>query len=314
MLLVSRSKEDLTDDVSSVKSISTRHTVPNATNFDIASCLEKAASHNTEMSIYSQNGEDGIINFIHTCIGTPIKYFVEFGVQNGDQCNTRLLREHFGWKGLMMDGGNENVDRNLQKEFITPENIISLFSKYRVPGDFGLLSVDTDGVDFHLTDRILRAGYRPRVVVLEFNRNFAANEAYAVTDVRDRENAARDSVKNGVGWDGTCYFGMSGKAAVMLMDHFGYQFVTTDRLGINIFFVMKAISGDMPNLTLNKYGFSLQTPLHAECSDRTWLDIDQVDLSDDMWHSKAPTSMLKQHYVDGSGEMMAKFEPINSII
>jgi hypothetical protein len=275
---------------------------------NVASCLKQVALYNTEMHVYSQNGEDGIIHSINSCVGTPTKFFVEFGVQSGEECNTRFLREHMGWKGLMMDGKNENMELNLRNEFITPRNIVNLFTKYQVPKNFDLLSVDTDGVDFHITDRILRAGYRPRVVVLEFNRNFSAHEAYAVLSGEIQEKNAQEYLKRklDMGWDGTCYMGMSGKAAVRLMDYFGYQFITTDREGINIFFVLKSISGRIHNLTLDHYGFSLKKKLHSECSDRTWVDIDKVDLSNDTWYNNAPTIVLKQYFEEG----VAYFTPV----
>jgi hypothetical protein len=37
----------------------------------------------------------------------PAPYYIEFGVEDGRECNSRLLREQHGWHGLMMDGGNE---------------------------------------------------------------------------------------------------------------------------------------------------------------------------------------------------------------
>ncbi len=54
---------------------------------------------------YSQNGEDGIIAAIFAKIGTTNKYCVEFGVEDGLQCNCRYLLKHKSWKGLLMDGG-----------------------------------------------------------------------------------------------------------------------------------------------------------------------------------------------------------------
>jgi hypothetical protein len=42
------------------------------------------------------------------------KFYVEFGVENGFECNTRILREKYNWKGLQMDGGNENKNINLK--------------------------------------------------------------------------------------------------------------------------------------------------------------------------------------------------------
>ena len=63
----------------------------------------------------SQVGEDGIIAAAFACIGTTDKYFVEFGVEDGRQCTTRLLRERQGWTGLMMDGSHFNESINLHR-------------------------------------------------------------------------------------------------------------------------------------------------------------------------------------------------------
>jgi hypothetical protein len=47
--------------------------------------------------IYSQNTEDGIIEFIFSKIGITNKFSVEFGVGNGFECNTVYLLEKKGW-------------------------------------------------------------------------------------------------------------------------------------------------------------------------------------------------------------------------
>jgi hypothetical protein len=64
-----------------------------------------------EEKIYSQNGEDGILEFIFSKIGTTNKFSVEFGVGNGFECNTVYLLEKKGWTGLMMDYG---ADQEIQ--------------------------------------------------------------------------------------------------------------------------------------------------------------------------------------------------------
>ena len=103
-----------------------------------------------EAKVFSQYGEDGVINFIFSNIGTTDKYFVEFGTMNGDECATRFLFEAHHWKGLLMDGSNEIAARSLHKEFIYAHNIVSLFEKYHVPKTFDFLSVDIDGHDYHV--------------------------------------------------------------------------------------------------------------------------------------------------------------------
>ena len=121
---------------------------------------------------YSQGGEDGIIDSIFTQIGTTDKVYVEFGVEDCSQCNSRYLREQKGWDvngSLMMDGGYSNPDINLQQVIFWPSNIISLFVKFAVKMKFDFLSVDCDGYDFFILEAILAAGYRPRLIAIEFN-------------------------------------------------------------------------------------------------------------------------------------------------
>ena len=80
-----------------------------------------------ERKVYSQNGEDGVIEAIFAAIGLTNRYFVEFGVEDATECNTAYLLQQ-GWTGLMMDGGgvSHNPLATVQREHITAENINEL--------------------------------------------------------------------------------------------------------------------------------------------------------------------------------------------
>jgi hypothetical protein len=99
-----------------------------------------------ECRIYSQNGEDGVLLWIFANIGTVNHppHFVEFGTESGSQCNTRFLRQHLGWQGLLMDGSHQDASINLHREIITAANINDLFTKYQVPKIVDLLSIDVE--------------------------------------------------------------------------------------------------------------------------------------------------------------------------
>lgn len=71
------------------------------------SCLMSDISDHSNVRVYSQNGEDGIIEAIFSCLGVTNKYYVEFGVEDCTECNTRFLRTFFGWQGLLMDGSHK---------------------------------------------------------------------------------------------------------------------------------------------------------------------------------------------------------------
>lgn len=180
-----------------------------------------------ERKEYSQNGEDGIIAAIFAMIGATNKYFVEFGVENGIECNTRYLSKHKGWKGLLMDGSNENPAMNLHKEFITAENIEALFQKYNVPVEFDLLSIDIDGNDYWVWKAVTH--YKPRVVIMEYNACFPWNESKTIPYKADFQ------------WDKTDYYGATLQAMVKLGAEKGYTLIATDRNGVNAFFVRKDV-------------------------------------------------------------------------
>ncbi len=177
-----------------------------------------------EKKFYSQNGEDGVIVKIFEAIGAKSKYYVEFGASNGLECNTRYLRQFFGWYGLLMDGKYENRFINLQKAFITAENINQLFRQHRVPHEFDLLSIDIDYNDFYVWNAI-SAEYRPRVVVIEYNATHLPHEDKVV---KYDPNAW---------WDGSNYYGASILALYQLGRKKGYSLVYAEDAGVNLFFV-----------------------------------------------------------------------------
>ena len=65
---------------------------------------------------------------------------------------------------LLMDGSHEDPDINLMRVVFWPDNILELFTRFRVSREFDLLSVDMDSYDWWMVERILEGGYRPRVI------------------------------------------------------------------------------------------------------------------------------------------------------
>ena len=185
---------------------------------------------NYEQKIFSQNGEDGItIKLIESIYNDnhDNKFFVEFGVENGYECNTRILREKYNWNGLQMDGSNENIAINLRKEFILRNNIINLLNKYNVPKHINLLSIDIDSYDFYILHEIVKH-FTCDVIICEYNSTHLPNEDKVI--IYDYKM-----------WDFTNYFGASLLALNNLCKKYDYTLVYCDNNGVNCFFIHNSI-------------------------------------------------------------------------
>uniref|UniRef100_K3WKN1 Methyltransferase FkbM domain-containing protein n=1 Tax=Globisporangium ultimum (strain ATCC 200006 / CBS 805.95 / DAOM BR144) TaxID=431595 RepID=K3WKN1_GLOUD len=179
-----------------------------------------------EWGQFSQNGEDGVLKSIFYNIGTTSKKYVEFGTEDGSQCNTRYWRENYGWSGLLMDGRYANKAINLHCEFVTAENINALFAKYNVSRQIDLLSIDVDFNDYWILDAIDRDRFAPRVIVIEYNAHIPPNEARSV---KYRADAV---------WDGrTDFFGTSMGALYHWGVRNSYSLVYCESHGVNCFLV-----------------------------------------------------------------------------
>lgn len=191
-----------------------------------------------EKKVFSQNGEDGIIQYLLSLVGIKNRYYVEFGVESGAECNTRNLRENLQFNGLLMDGRYENHSIGLYKEIITAENINDLFVKYNVPYEFDVLSIDIDFNDLYVW-KAIRDIYKPSIVVIEYNAEHAPPKSLTVKYDNTRF------------WDGTKYFGASLVALNHVAKEKGYTLVYCNENGVNAFFVR--------NDLLSKLNFPIKT-------------------------------------------------------
>ena len=192
--------------------------------------------------VYSQNDEDGIIEEIFNRIGTTNKTFIEFGVENGLECNSHYLLFK-NWHGLWIDGGETHVRAIREKfapvlangqlkvlqAFITRENINELFIEGGIEGEIDLLSIDVDGNDYYIWQAINVV--KPRVVIIEYNAKFPPNCDWKMAYNKNHH------------WDGSDWQGASLKSLELLGRELGYQLVATNFTGVNAFFVRKESAG-----------------------------------------------------------------------
>ena len=63
-----------------------------------------------EFKIFSQFGDDGIIQYLIKNILIENEIFIEFGVENYMESNTRFLMMNNNWSGFVMDGSENSMN------------------------------------------------------------------------------------------------------------------------------------------------------------------------------------------------------------
>ena len=113
-----------------------------------------------EFKVFSQWGEDGILQYLTANIDIRNKTFIEFGVEDFLESNCRFLLMKDVWQGFVIDGSFRNIDRlmasyfywqyplSAKAAFVTCENVSELLAESGFDRDIGILSVDIDGVDY----------------------------------------------------------------------------------------------------------------------------------------------------------------------
>lgn len=197
-----------------------------------------------EFKVFSQWGEDGIVQYLINKINIPNKYFVEFGVGNYTESNTRFLLRNNNWSGLIIEASKADVDYikkddiywkydlNAINSFITKDNINSILRENINKKDIGLLSIDIDGNDYWIWKEV--CAIKPRIVMCEYNSVFS-NEYSITVPYDDNFNRTNKHYSN-------LYFGASLPALCDLAEQKGYDFIGCTSGGNDAFFVRKDLS------------------------------------------------------------------------
>jgi hypothetical protein len=196
---------------------------------------------NFETKVFSQNGEDGVVEEIFRRIGTTNKTVVEFGVEDGVECNARYLVERLGWAAVLLDGWDVGVRKarelyagkpvTVVESFITAENIVDLFRANGVPAEPDLVVVDIDSNDYWVLQAILTE-FRPRALVVEYNARFTPPTRWVMP------------YDPAYVWDRSAYCGASLQSLADLGKEHAYSVVGCDYQGVNTFLVRDDLLGD----------------------------------------------------------------------
>ncbi|MBU6161000.1 MAG: hypothetical protein KGO50_07740 [Myxococcales bacterium] len=194
-----------------------------------------------EFSGFSQNGEDGVIEVLLRHLGSRNRSFIEIGAADAHENNSSWRAIAHRESGLMVEGSPELALRatsimnrhahgvRVLNRMVTPEHAASLLSELHDP-QVDLFSLDIDSVDYWVADALLRAGFRPSIVVVEYNSTWGPD--LAVTVPQSFSGSFRDAHPSHL------YFGASLSAWKSLWGTEGYRFLGVERNGVNAFFVL----------------------------------------------------------------------------
>lgn len=192
-----------------------------------------------EFKVYSQWGDDGIIQYLIHKLEIKKRVFIEFGVENYSESNTRFLLMNDNWSGLVMDASEGNINYIKEDEiywkydltakcaFIDAGNINSLIADAGFSGEIGILSIDIDGNDYWIWKAVEVVS--PIIVIVEYNSVFGNKRAITVP-YNKHFSRTNEHYSN-------LYFGASLPALCHLAEEKGYSFVGSDSRGVNAYFV-----------------------------------------------------------------------------
>jgi hypothetical protein len=204
-------------------------------------CIDRLSE--VEFQVFSQWGDDGILQYLTNKINIPHKTFVEFGVENYRESNTRFLLINNKWHGLVLDGSKDNIDY-IKKDpifwashlyakqiFITKANINETikeqFLEKGYNSQIGVLSVDIDGNDYWIWEAI--NCITPVIVVVEYNALFGTEKKWTIPYIENFVRYEYDSSDQ--------YWGASLAGLCCLAESKGYHFVGCNSNGNNAYFI-----------------------------------------------------------------------------
>lgn len=219
-------------------------------NLDNANTIKEKLNH-AEFKVFSQHGDDGIIAFLVDYLNVPTHTFIEFGVENYEEANTRYLLTALNWSGLIMDGSTKHMQYvqsdaiywkytlKAKDAFVTKENINELITSEGMKGPVGLLHIDIDGNDYWVWEAIHCV--QPIILILEYNSVFGPDVKWTVP-------YSADFVRTKAHYS-NLYYGASLAALCALSHKKGYRFVGCNSAGNNAYFVLETYAKDLPTLS-----------------------------------------------------------------
>jgi hypothetical protein len=188
--------------------------------------MENSTLLNARKNIYSQNGEDGVIELLTDFLDMKEGSFCEFGAWDGKYLsNTYNLLENKNWKGVYIERYNDLL--KLKDQYGDKLQTINAYVDHKgsntldnllkdtfLEKNFDLLSIDVDGMDYHIWNAFL--DYRPKLVIIEVNSNLRPGD-FTISEI-DTQNSWIGS-----GFSATCRLGI--QKGYYPIIHFGNVFL-----------------------------------------------------------------------------------------
>ena len=208
-----------------------------------------------EVKVFSQWGEDGILEYLFDLVGLNKPRIVEFGAGNFTECNSRFAAEYRNASVYAVDM-REDLVQEMEGldiywrnsifpvcDFITPESakMHQSLAEQKL-GGIDCISIDIDGNDYWVLQSLNLSNVQ--VVVCEYNPLYGSNLACTV-----EKNDFFDRTKEHFSW---LHYGMSLRAAIDLLMTSDFIFVGSNRAGNNAFFIKKnfvnLLGFDLPDI------------------------------------------------------------------
>ena len=140
-------------------------------------------------NVYSQNGEDGIIQELLIRLQKKISkdpWCVEFGAWDGIHMSNTFNLVKNGWNAFYIEGNSERYKelkktcnnfsklysacRYVEKDNQSPNSLDNILKSKDIPNDFDILSIDIDSFDLEIWESL--KNYSPKIVIIEINSGF----------------------------------------------------------------------------------------------------------------------------------------------
>jgi hypothetical protein len=205
----------------------------------------------TFFKVFSQDYEDGIIQYLIKSLNLKNIKFVEIGTQDYSESNTRYIFETMRCEGLIIDP-TPNLKKKINtilrtwkntlqihNDFINSNNVVEIIKKNSFEKNLDIFSLDIDGIDYWILEKLPKK--IAKIFIIEYNPYFGSEKEICAPNIEYFDRFKYHPT-------GFCW-GASLKAIIKLMKQKGYTFIGTNNLNVNSFFVQDEF--------INKIGFNL---------------------------------------------------------